>query len=227
MTTQQLNNKIKVLLAEDHLLARMGLEMILQRTTDMCVIGEAEDGEQAVECVHSQSPHVVLMDVSMPVMDGIEATELIRQQYPSTNVLMLTCDDGEKEIFASFAAGASGMVMKDAEPEQLLSAIRAVSTGEVWIDAVIAARLLKLRASFAAGRGSSMPPPYCAAIEALTKTDCLVLANIADGASCEVMAARFDVSPAVVKAYMRELVKKLAATKMLAAAGSMQLVGLT
>src|ERR1700678_4104520 len=134
---------IKLLIVEDHALTRMGLKAALKRTDDIEVIGEAANGEEAVKASDSLKPDVILMDVGMPVMDGIEASKRILAKNPGIRIIMLTQHDNDSDILASLAAGASGYCLKDVAPERLYVAIRAVNSGDAWLDATIAGGVLK------------------------------------------------------------------------------------
>lgn len=134
---------INVLLVEDHQLTRLGLKVALHRTKDIHVIGEAANGQEAVTMAEKLKPDVILMDVGMPVMDGIQAASQIVGRDSSMKIIMLTQHDNDADIMASLAAGASGYCLKDVEPDRLYTAIRAVSTGDVWLDSAVASRVLK------------------------------------------------------------------------------------
>ncbi len=134
---------INVLLVEDHQLTRLGLKVALHRTKDIHVIGEASNGQEAVTMAEKLKPDVILMDVGMPVMDGIQAASQIVSRDSSMKIIMLTQHDNDADIMASLAAGASGYCLKDVEPDRLYTAIRSVSTGDVWLDSAVASRVLK------------------------------------------------------------------------------------
>lgn len=134
---------INVLLVEDHQLTRLGLKVALHRTKDIHVIGEASNGQEAVTMAEKLKPDVILMDVGMPVMDGIQAASQIVGRDSTMKIIMLTQHDNDADIMASLAAGASGYCLKDVEPDRLYTAIRAVSTGDVWLDSAVASRVLK------------------------------------------------------------------------------------
>lgn len=134
---------INVLLVEDHQLTRLGLKVALHRTKDIHVSGEASNGQEAINMSENLKPDVILMDVGMPVMDGIQAAKLIVERDPTVKIIMLTQHDNDADILASLAAGASGYCLKDVEPERLYIAIRSVSNGDVWLDSAIADRVLK------------------------------------------------------------------------------------
>ena len=129
---------INVLLVEDHELYRMGLSMLLSKADDINLIAEASDGVQGVKKAREFSPQVILMDIGLPNMDGIEATQRIKEFLPETKILIFTSRDSEHDIFESFRAGADGYIMKGASPELTISAIKAVAEGVGWIDPAIA-----------------------------------------------------------------------------------------
>lgn len=150
-TSNDSKTGIKVLLVEDHVLTRMGLKTALKRTEDIIVIGEASNGEEAIESARTLKPDVILMDVGMPVMDGIQAARHIVDESPEVRIIMLTQHDNDSDIMASLAAGASGYCLKDVEPERLYTAIRSVNAGDAWLDATIAGRVLSHYMSASSG----------------------------------------------------------------------------
>ena len=129
---------INVLLVEDHELYRMGLSMLLEKAEDINLVAEASDGLEGVKKAREFSPNVILMDIGLPNMDGIEATQRIKDFLPDTKILIFTSRDSEYDVFESFKAGADGYIMKGASPEQTISAIKAVNEGIGWIDSSIA-----------------------------------------------------------------------------------------
>ena len=141
---------INVLLVEDHALTRIGLKTAFKRTADIIVIGEAANGEEAVQQTRALMPDVVVMDVGMPIMDGIQAARQIISEFPQMKIIMLTQHDNDSDILASLAAGASGYCLKDVEPERLYTAVRSVREGDAWLDASIASRVLRHYASLSA-----------------------------------------------------------------------------
>lgn len=146
MTEPTINDnitQISVLLVEDHQLTRLGLKVALQRTSDIKVTGEASNGEEAVAMAASLQPQVILMDVGMPIMDGIQAARRIIAEHPQIRIIMLTQHDNDADIMASLAAGASGYCLKDVEPERLYTAIRSVNAGDAWLDSSIANKVLR------------------------------------------------------------------------------------
>jgi NarL family two-component system response regulator LiaR len=135
-------DKIKLLLAEDHLIVRESIRRFLERQPDLEVIGEAGDGEEAVRQTLELKPDVVIMDISMPKLNGIEATKRIKQSYPSTIVLVLTAYDYDQYIFALLEAGAAGYLLKDVSGQELIEAIRAVRRGDSVLHPIVARKLL-------------------------------------------------------------------------------------
>jgi len=135
--------KIKVLLAEDHAVVREGIRELICQQQDMEVVGEAEDGEETVQLVEQLKPNLVLMDIAMPKLNGIEATRRIKESHPSTSVLVLTAYDNEEFIFALVEAGAVGYLLKNVRGQELLNAIRATYDGESVLYPTIAEKVFK------------------------------------------------------------------------------------
>lgn len=135
--------KIRVLLAEDHVVVREGTRELIEREPDMEVVAEAGDGEEAVELSKRSRPDVVIMDIAMPKVNGIEATKLIKQELPTTAVLILTAYDNEQYIFALLEAGAAGYLLKNVRRSELISAIRAVQRGESVLHPQIARKVVE------------------------------------------------------------------------------------
>jgi DNA-binding NarL/FixJ family response regulator len=133
--------KIGILLADDHFIVRMGLIALVHTEANMMIVGEAADGKQAVELFSKHNPDLVLMDLRMPIKDGIEATMEIRALDPHARILMLTTFDGDTDIHKALEAGAKGYVLKNATGEELIPAIQAVAAGQKWIPKEIAQRL--------------------------------------------------------------------------------------
>jgi DNA-binding NarL/FixJ family response regulator len=134
-------DKIRILVADDHFIVRMGLVALVNTEPSMTIAGEAADGKQAVELFGKHKPDLVLMDLRMPVKDGIEATIEIRKLDPQARVLMLTTFDGDADIHKALQAGAQGYVLKNATGEELIPALQAVAAGQKWIPKEIARRL--------------------------------------------------------------------------------------
>ena len=135
--------KVKVILADDHVLVREGTRNLLEREPDIEVVGEASDGEEAIELVTKLHPHVVLMDIAMPKINGIEATRQIKTRCPATAVLILTAYDNDQYIVALLEAGAAGYLLKNVKGSDLVNAIRAVNAGESVLHPTIARKVFK------------------------------------------------------------------------------------
>lgn len=205
---------IKILLVEDHLLTRIGLKAVIERTSDLKVIGEAEDGEQAVKVVDEIMPDVILMDVGMPILDGIEASKKIREKHPEMAIVMLTSHDNERDIFASLAAGAGGYCLKDVEPERLYSAIRSVFAGDIWLDSTIAGKVLKQYSAPAAVAVEEHKAPVAKKDqnlpEPLSPRELEVLNLLVEGLSNQEIADKLIISLATAKTHVRNILNKLA-----------------
>ena len=219
---------IKVLLVEDHSLTRLGLKAAFKRTSDISIIGEAVDGEEAIAKAQSLSPDVILMDVGMPVMDGIEAARTIISQNLTAKIIMLTQHDNDEDIMSSLAAGASGYCLKDVEPERLYTAIRAVHGGDVWLDSAIAGRVLKLlptaprtvqssreatdsetQQSLRSPNTSTETTSSPAVTGPLSERELEVLKLIVDGLPNQQIADKLMISLTTVKTHVRNILNKL------------------
>jgi DNA-binding NarL/FixJ family response regulator len=198
---------ITVLLADDQPLLRMGFRMILEAQPDMRVAGEAADGDEAVESTAALAPDVVLMDVRMPGLDGIEATRRIVGSGSAARVLILTTFDLDEYAFSGLRAGASGFLLKDAPPDQLLGGIRAVAAG----DAVVAPRVTRRLLDAYAHQfpDAHAPATRSARLDPLTEREREVLLAVAGGLSNAEIAERLVVSEATVKTHVGRILAKL------------------
>lgn len=221
---------INVLLVEDHSLTRLGLKALLGRTDDLKVIGEASNGQEAIEQTLSLHPHIILMDVGMPVMDGIEAVKKIKEQKIEVGIIMLTSHDNERDIFASLAAGAGGYCLKDVDPERLYTAIRSVHAGDAWLDAAIAGQVLKQYSTMfnpssasplkeqpeqtkqenQSASASQRDEKYSNIVDPLSPRELEVLALIVEGLSNQEVSDRLFISLATTKTHVRNILNKLA-----------------
>jgi DNA-binding NarL/FixJ family response regulator len=195
---------IRVLVADDQTLVRSGFRMILRCDADLEVVGEAADGVEAVTLARELRPDVVLMDVRMPKVDGIEATRrIMRADEPRPRVLVLTTFDLDEYVFAALRAGASGFLLKDAPEEQLLAAIRVAASGGALFSPSVTTRLIE---RFAAPDGAETPPVDLAT---LTDREREVLVLLARGLSNAEIAAQLVVSDHTVKTHVARILRKL------------------
>lgn len=194
---------IRILIADDQRLVRSGFRMILRVEPDMDVVGEAGDGSEAIALALELRPDVVLMDVRMPVLDGIEATRQITATSDDTRVLVLTTFDLDEYVFGALRAGASGFLLKDAPEEQLIMAIRITADGGALFSPTVTRRLIERFASVDEARPA---PPQ---LDRLTTREVEVLRLIARGLSNSEIAERLVVSDHTVKSHVAHLLTKL------------------
>lgn len=203
---------IRVFLVEDHQMTLVGLKMLLEREPGLEVVGEASDGLTAVRLISDAQPDVVLMDIGLPEIDGIEATSLLKADYPHIKIIMLTSKDSEQDVFAALAAGADAYCMKGIVPEVLATAIRAVREGTAWLDPAIA------RVVLARFKGSNAMPatPQELVVAAGKPVDCPltdremeVLSLIVDGMSNPQIAEKLFITKATAKAHVHSILQKL------------------
>jgi DNA-binding NarL/FixJ family response regulator len=199
-------NPISILIVDDQALVRMGFRMVLDAQEDLRVVGEASDGRDAIARAQELRPRVVLMDVRMPGMDGIAATRAIVEALPDTRVLVLTTFDLDEYAFGGLRAGASGFLLKDARPAELVAAIHSVAEGDAVVSPRITKRMLELFGS-ALPAGSSPPAPDAAGV--LTPRERDVLGAIAQGLSNNEIAATFFLTESTVKTHVGRVLFKL------------------
>jgi DNA-binding NarL/FixJ family response regulator len=202
---------IRVLVADDHPVVRQGLSAIVDAEDDIVVVGEARDGVEAVGMTHQLRPHVVLMDLKMPHMDGVEAIERIRAEVPGTYILILTTYADDEFILAGIRAGARGYLLKDAPPDELVRAIRIVARGESLLEPSVAARVLdKLSALMTDGElDDKSDSPQAPTLTAREKE---ILALLANGARNKDIADALFISERTVKVHVTSLMQKLDAS---------------
>ena len=193
---------LTLVIADDQLLLRAGFRKLLDGEDGMEVVGDAADGQEAVQLVERLRPSVVLMDIRMPILDGIEATRRISQRFPGTAVLLLTTYDLDEYVFAALDAGASGFLLKDCPPDELTSAIRVVARGDALIAPSITRRLIAEFASRAdRGRPRELPP--------ISDREREVLVGVARGLSNSELAAELFIGEATIKSHVSSLLNKL------------------
>lgn len=196
---------IRILIADDHTIFRSGLKLLLNSEPDMQIVGEVEDGEGAIRLAGELRPDVILMDIGMPKVNGIEATRQIHETYPEVHILVLTMHRSEEYFFQMLSAGASGYILKAADTDQLISAVRTVGRGEVFLYPSMAERLVKeyLRGLSGAQAETSQ----------ITDREREVLRLIAEGFSNKEIAERLVISPSTVHSHRTNIMRKLNISK--------------
>jgi len=208
-------------LAEDDEPTRFWLKLTLQQSQNFEVVGQAGDGRTAVDLTAQNKPDLVLMDIGMPVMDGVEAARLVKESHPDTKVIMFTSHDTDDSVFAALSAGADGYCLKSLTAEQLLKAVSSVMDGAAWLDPGIARKVLKA-ASHGAGSanqvdkplekseskdakdGGSAPNPF-----ALSQREMEVLQLLVEGLSNQEIADKLCLGTETIKTHMRHIMRKL------------------
>ncbi len=198
-----MDTPIRLLLADDHAVVRSGLRLLLEAQPDMAIIGEAENGADAIRRAGELAPDVVLMDIEMPGMNGIEATRRIKAQSPATAVLALTMYEDDQYFFEMLRAGAAGYVPKRAAPDELVSAIRAVSRGEVFLYPSLAGRLVQ---DYLQRRAVEEQAPPA---DELTPREQEVLTLIAQGLSNNEIGDQLVISAKTVDRHRENIMRKL------------------
>jgi NarL family two-component system response regulator LiaR len=195
-----MTSSIRVLIVDDHAIVRKGIRALLSTETDIEVIGEAEDGSRAVDQAKKLQPDVVLMDLVMPQMDGIEATHRITADCPKTRVLVLTSFAADDKVFPAIKAGALGYLLKDSGPEELVQAIQQVYRGEPSLDPPIARKVLM---------ELSRPPKKPLTTDPLTEREMEVLRLVAQGKSNRDMAEELVITEATARTHVSNILSKL------------------
>ena len=200
---------IKVLLVEDHIMARMGTAIFIQNTEGLELIGQAEDGLQAVQMARELKPDVILMDIGLPKIDGIEASKRIKEMGLDSSILMLTSRDSEDDVYAALQAGADGYIMKGCNLEALNSAIVSVSQKAAWLDPMIARLVLSgvQKQSLSSKEKLENINKY-----GLTKKELEVLALISEGQSNKEIAEKLVITMSTTKAHVHNILQKLYVT---------------
>jgi DNA-binding NarL/FixJ family response regulator len=190
---------IRVLVVDDHAIVRDGIQRLLDSAEGIEVVATASDGAQALAAVAAAQPDVVLMDLSMPNVDGVEATRLVRDGFPDVHVVVLTTFSDQRRILDALNAGASGYLLKDAEPDELIAAVRTVMTGGSPLDPKAARVLLDARATSQPGRE-------------LTAREREVLDLVATGLANKQIARRLEITERTVKAHLTSIFQQLGVT---------------
>jgi NarL family two-component system response regulator LiaR len=195
-----MTESIRVLIADDHAIVRKGLRALLATEPDIQVVGEAGDGAEAIAQVHALNPDVILMDLVMPRLDGIEATRRIVEQYPRAHILVLTSFAADDKVFPAIKAGALGYLLKDSGPDQLVQAIHQVHRGEPSLEPAIARKVLY---------ELSHPPRQPATPDPLTERELDILRLVAQGHSNREIADRLVIAEMTVRTHVSNILSKL------------------
>lgn len=197
---------IKILLVEDHELTRKGIAYSLKTFPDIEIIGDVDNGKKAVDFISSKKPDVILMDIAMPVMNGIDATKKINESYPDIKIIMLTSINEKQSVLSAFHSGANAYCMKDIKSEELINIIKAVMTGAVWIDPNIARYVLDILQT----TGIQEENKTTSNLFNLTAREREILKLIAEGRSNKDIAEKLVLSLHTVKNHVKNIIQKLA-----------------
>ncbi len=202
---------IRVLLVEDHMMTRMGLSLVFEKAEAIELIAEADNGEQGIELAKELKPDVILMDIGLPVVDGLEATKKIKEFDENLHILIFTSRDNEEDVFSALGAGADGYIMKGATPQQLTAAVIAVSDGTAWLDPAIAKLVLSninKQKKFDTKSETNDAKVFKNTF-GLTERELEVLKLIVDGFSNPQIADKLYITRATAKAHVHSILQKL------------------
>ena len=218
------DTKIKLMLVEDHVLTRIGLKVSLEKYSNLEIIAESANGKEAIELANNKKPDLIIMDIGLIEIDGIEATKKIKESNPNIKVIMLTSHESEREIIASLASGADGYCLKDTSPEQLHTAIQSVYEGNAWLSSQVAEKVLRnfygkevsqiKQTDFAkelttTDEKKTTKSTFHIPIVPLSDRELEVLKLIVDGKSNQEIAGKLFVTLATVKTHVRSILNKL------------------
>ncbi len=201
--------KVRVLLADDHDILRQGLKMLLSLQEDIEVVGEARTGREAIALTRSLQPHVIVLDISMPDIDGLEACVRIREQTPATNVLMLTMHESEEYFLRSLRAGAAGYLVKKAAPQDLHMALISIAQGGAYLYPGLARSLIRAYTSTPASPLPGQSAQVAEALRVLSPRELEVLTLVAEGHTNQEIADRLVLSIKTVQAHRANVMEKL------------------
>ena len=212
------------MLVEDHILTRIGLKISLEKYPDLEIVAETANGKEAISLTTDKKPDLIIMDIGLVELDGIEATKRIKEANPNTKVIMLTSHESEREIMASLASGADGYCLKDAPPDQLVQAILSVNEGNAWLSKQVAEKVLRnfygkninqiKQSDYAKKtegelRKTVKPSAVCIPTVPLSDRELEVLKLIVEGCSNQEIAEKLFVTLATVKTHVRSILNKL------------------
>lgn len=203
-----MQDKTRILMVEDHKLLRVGLKAIFEEYPNLEIIGEAENGKQAVKMATELKPDVILMDIGLPEMDGIQATRKIKEMYPDMKVIILTSHTDENEVNQALDAGANAYAMKDIKTEYLIMVIQSVNEGAVWLDPTIAPLVKAKQGQAYAGKPQSRAS-FKEQHANLTEREYEVLKLVVDGKSNNEIAQELNISEHTAKAHVCNIIQKL------------------
>jgi NarL family two-component system response regulator LiaR len=208
--SEQPPEQISVLIVDDHAVVRKGVRGYLEAQPDITIAGEAGSGEEAVRLAAEHQPDVILMDLVMPDMDGVEATRRVRQVSPGSQVIVLTSYHEDDHIFPAIKAGALSYLLKNVRPEELAAAVRAAARGEAVLDSPVATRVLQeMRESLATGKLATSQPAAQPLAEPLSERELEVLELVAQGLTNAEIAARLFIAHGTVKRHINNIYGKL------------------
>ena len=220
--TEDSPKKIKLMLVEDHVLARLGLKVSLEKYPNLEIIAETANGKEAIEIANNKKPDLIIMDIGLIELDGIEATKKIKEVNPNIKIIMLTSHEAEHEIMASLASGADGYCLKDTSPEQLYTAVQSVYEGNAWLSSQVADKVLRnfygkevsqiKQSDFTKNISVSDEKKQTKStipIVPLSAREIEVLELIVDGKSNQEIGAKLFLSTATIKSHVRNILNKL------------------
>lgn len=199
-----MSEPVRVLIADDHTIVRSGVRLLLETEADIDVVGEATDGQQAVAMAETLQPQVILMDIAMPGMDGLEATRWIKARWPNIHILVLTMHRSDDYFFEMLKAGASGYILKGSETSELIQAVRTVARGEVFLYPIMASKLVRDYLDLVDGGDSP--------ISSLSPREKEILMLLAEGFSNKEIAEKLVLSLSTIHTHRNNLMKKLGLT---------------
>ena len=204
---------VKVLLVEDHMMVRLGLSLVFDNTDEIELIGEADNGKKGVELALELIPDVVLMDIGLPELDGIQATSIIKKANPNIKILIFTSRESDDDVFDALSAGADGYIMKGANEQQMISAIKAVSEGTAWLDPAIAKLVLsnvrRQNTSVVQEVANQTVNKNAKNTYGLTDREIEVLGLIVEGLQNEQIAKKLVITLSTAKAHVHNILQKL------------------
>ena len=201
--------RIRIVLADDHELVRSGLVKLLETHKDLQIVGEAGDGLEAVEKTKKLNPDVLIIDLSMPKLSGIDATKIVRKECPNVAVLVLTMHQNEQYVYQIFNAGAGGYILKESSKEELATAVRTVARGEKYFSPRVSEIMVKSYLKKGSSREESAARGLIDATDALTTREKEVLSLIAEGLSNQEISDKLFISPRTVDTHRTNIMQKL------------------